>query len=204
MPTKGERKRRYILTTAGELFYQHGFHRTSLADIAEATGIPKGNFYFYFKTKDEILNAVIDRRIEGLKELLSDWEAQYSNPIDRLLRLSEIPLRGGADIARHGCPMGTLVLELVKQDDGRKLHARGMFDLLLSWAEAQFAELVDAREGRKMARHLLMRLQGATVLAASYCDESWLFDEQHAIREWLEGLAKQDAGPGVPVREVSK
>ncbi|MDD9913854.1 MAG: helix-turn-helix domain containing protein, partial [Rhodospirillaceae bacterium] len=37
------------------LFYRHGFDHTSFADIAEAVQISRGNFYYHFRTKDDIL-----------------------------------------------------------------------------------------------------------------------------------------------------
>ena len=40
-----------IVLAADQLFYVRGYNQTSFSDIADETGIPRGNFYYYFKTK---------------------------------------------------------------------------------------------------------------------------------------------------------
>ena len=57
MDARGTRE--HIVRAADELFYKQGFEHTSFADVAHAVGISRGNFYYHFKTKDEILAAVI-------------------------------------------------------------------------------------------------------------------------------------------------
>ena len=46
--------RRQIVDVADRLFYEHGFEASSFADIARDVGLSRGNFYYHFKTKDEI------------------------------------------------------------------------------------------------------------------------------------------------------
>ena len=50
-----------IVSTADTLFYQRGFDHTSFADIAKQVAISRGNFYHHFKSKDQILAAVIEK-----------------------------------------------------------------------------------------------------------------------------------------------
>ena len=59
-----------IISIADRLFYENGFEHTSFADIAAAVNISRGNFYYHFKTKDDILNAVIDLRKQNTQALL--------------------------------------------------------------------------------------------------------------------------------------
>jgi AcrR family transcriptional regulator len=65
--------REHIVRTADELFYRQGFQHTSFAD---AVGISRGNFYYHFKTKDEILAAVIGARITERRRMLGQWDAE--------------------------------------------------------------------------------------------------------------------------------
>ena len=64
MARKSERTRQRIIEAANRLFYHRGYNQTSFSDVVEAAGVPRGNIYYYFKTKDEILEAAIDHRIE--------------------------------------------------------------------------------------------------------------------------------------------
>lgn len=191
MSKRGEQKRQQIVATANELFYHRGFHQTSLADIADACGVPKGNFYFHFKTKEDILWAVMDSRAQGYLDRLEVWERTYPQPVDRLLRLSEMIVRDWSDIVRFGCPVGTLVQEVGKSADEPKKRALCPFEMILAWATAQFEMLAGPSSARKLARQMLVRMQGASVLANAFADETWLFDEQRAIAEWLEGLGSR-------------
>src|SRR5687768_3040865 len=55
--------RQHIIESADQLFYRLGFEHTSFATIADAVQISRGNFYHHFKSKDEILSAVIRHRV---------------------------------------------------------------------------------------------------------------------------------------------
>ena len=62
--------RDHIVEAADRLFYRQGYEHTSFSDIADAVRISRGNFYYHFKTKDEILDAVIGARLAGTQEML--------------------------------------------------------------------------------------------------------------------------------------
>src|SRR5260370_32925600 len=62
-------KRSRLIQTAVKLAYLHGFRTTSLADIAEAANVPVGNVYYYFKTKDESGEAIVEQRLLELRTL---------------------------------------------------------------------------------------------------------------------------------------
>lgn len=53
-----------ILDTAEELFYAKGYHETQISDIVKKIGVAQGTFYYYFKSKEEILEALINRQIQ--------------------------------------------------------------------------------------------------------------------------------------------
>src|SRR5919109_1095410 len=52
-------KRERLVESATALFHEQGVHRTTLAEVAERAEIPLGNVYYYFKTKDELVGAVL-------------------------------------------------------------------------------------------------------------------------------------------------
>ena len=69
MPKTKTDKRSRLIRTAVKLAYRHGFRETSLADIAEAAKVPVGNVYYYFKTKDEIGEAIVEQRVLEFRAL---------------------------------------------------------------------------------------------------------------------------------------
>ena len=57
--TKGELSKKKIVETAGDLFWRYGYTKTGISEILKATGLPKGSFYFYFKKKSDVAEAVL-------------------------------------------------------------------------------------------------------------------------------------------------
>src|SRR6476646_2102305 len=90
--------------------YRRGFGKTALADIAREARIPLGNVYYYFKTKDEIGEAIIERRLERIRKLLHGLD-ELETPKDRLRGFVQIKIDERRDLARSGCPVGTLNAE---------------------------------------------------------------------------------------------
>src|SRR5437899_12206063 len=74
MPKTKTDKRSRLIQTAVKLAYRHGFRTTSLADIAEAAKVPVGNVYYYFKTKDEIGEAIVEQRLLEFRALREQWD----------------------------------------------------------------------------------------------------------------------------------
>ena len=57
---KGEESRQRLIECAAELFWKNGYSATGISEILKQTGLPKGSFYFYFKSKDDLAVAVTD------------------------------------------------------------------------------------------------------------------------------------------------
>ena len=63
---EAEERKKEILDVAEELFTSKGYDSTSTTDILERVGIARGTLYYHFKSKEEILDALIDRIIQGM------------------------------------------------------------------------------------------------------------------------------------------
>src|SRR5260370_40189079 len=86
MRTAQPDKRTRLITTATKLAYGRGFRETSLAAIAEAARVPGGNVYYYFKTKEELAEAAVERRLEEFHAARAE-RARFSSPKEPLLAL---------------------------------------------------------------------------------------------------------------------
>lgn len=62
--------RRRIQAVALELFTEQGYEKTSLREIAERLGVTKAALYYHFKSKDDIVNSLVEDRIDRLDELI--------------------------------------------------------------------------------------------------------------------------------------
>jgi TetR/AcrR family transcriptional repressor of nem operon len=179
-----------IVEAADRLFYQHGYEHTSFADIAGAVGLSRGNFYYHFKSKDAILDAVIESRVAATRQMLEQWESEQATPVGRIMRFVEIVLTNGADIQEYGCPVGTLNTELAKLDHTMLGPARGLFTLFRTWLRDQFTLLGHAEQADELAMHVLAFSQGVAVLSNAFRDEAFVRREVDRIRDWLSTYAK--------------
>lgn len=177
--------REQIIDAADELFYQRGFEHTSFADIASAVNISRGNFYHHFKAKDDILIAVIDRRLAETGELLAAWETTSRSPADRIRSFVTMLIANREPIMRFGCPVGTLCAELAKLNHIAQADANKLFILFREWLSRQFSLLGHAAEADDLAMHLLMRSQGIATLAQAFHDEAFLRREVEDLNRWL-------------------
>jgi AcrR family transcriptional regulator len=190
MATKqqGEEVRQQIVSAANRLFYEQGYNHTSFSEIAEAAAVPRGNFYYYFKSKDDILNAVVDARLQRIRSMLEQWDHQYPEPKRRLKRYVDILLNEEQNIVRFGCPMGTLSAELGKTQVDLQARAAEMFDLFLDWLKAQFLALGHANKSRAHALHLLAATQGIALITHVYADAKFLNREAAQLKDWIDSL----------------
>lgn len=184
MGTKGEGNRQRIINAADNLFYKRGYNQTSFQDISDATGIPRGNFYYYFKTKDEILTAVVDSRINEISLLLSSIDNETDDARQRLLMFSNILEHNRDNVIQSGCPFGTLTSELAKDEPALQEKSAEIFAVIRQWMKQQFTALGLANAD-DMALDLLARLQGVTVMACAFKDPDYLARSHQQIKDWI-------------------
>lgn len=189
----GETTRERIVEAADGLFYRQGYEHTSFSDIAEAVRISRGNFYYHFKTKDEILDAVIDARLAGTARMLEEWEIEGDTPEDRIRSFIHILIANRSDIKRYGCPVGTLSTELAKLDHGSRDEANRLFTLFRVWLRRQFALMGRKRDADALAMHVLAFSQGVATLASAFRDEAFIRREVKQMDDWLEACAEGGA-----------
>ena len=169
--------REHIVRAADELFYQQGFDHTSFADIAKAVNISRGNFYHHFKTKDDILDAVIKRRLDNTQQMLEQWEEGCASPEERIKCYMKILLTNWTKIKNYGCPVGTLCTELAKLNHGSKTLAKKVFTLFRSWLRRQFSLLGHGKEADVLALHVLAWSQGVATMGNAFNDHSYVKQE---------------------------
>jgi len=178
-----------IIAAADRLFYEQGFDHTSFADVAKDVGISRGNFYHHFKTKDHILDAVIERRISDRQAMLDRWETVGDTPQQRIASFIRILLVNEAKIRAYGCPVGTLFLELSKLNHDGEQGARRIFDLFRNWLKRQFELMGYGGDADELAMTILARSQGVATLANTYPDEDFLEREVRQMLAWLDAVA---------------
>ncbi|MBC9718297.1 TetR/AcrR family transcriptional regulator [Streptomyces sp. TRM66268-LWL] len=191
---RAQDKRRRLTREAARVLHEKGVERTTLADIARAADVPVGNVYYYFKTKDDLILAALSEHSAHLDELTGRLE-QLADPRDRLKGLIEAWVDQREIAALHGCPTGTLAVELDKRADGTlDAEAGVVMRRLIDWAERQFRALGMA-DPADLAVSLVSAYQGMSLLANALRDPELMSRQGARLLDWLDSLQKPDGSP---------
>jgi TetR/AcrR family transcriptional regulator, transcriptional repressor for nem operon len=165
--------RELILEAATRLLHVHGYNRTSLDDVLRESGVGKGNFYYHFKSKEELGYAILDQIVaEFLSRTVEPCFADPMDPplaqigcfVDRVLE---------AQRARNcvgGCVLGNLAAELSDVHEGFRTRLAAVFT---AWRTRLTDVLEEARrrgdlasQARpdRIAQFLVAALEGAILL----------------------------------------
>ena len=179
-------KRTRLIDTAMKLAYRRGFREASLADIAEAAHVPVGNVYYYFKTKEELGEAVVERRLAQFRELREEID-RLSSPKERLLAFVESIHGNREQLARGGCPLGDLCSELHKEGGALAKKSAALFTEPMGWLEEQFRAAGHQHEedARELSAHLFCAYQGMAVVAHAANDPDLVVMEVKRLKDWI-------------------
>src|SRR5258707_2175506 len=180
-------KRSRLVSAAMDLAYQNGFGATSLADIAREAGVPLGNVYYYFKTKDEMGEAIVELRLAQLSAQRQRWN-EAGSPKDRLCACVQGVFENKDFLAQRGCAVGTFCSELHKAGGSVATRATEIFAQHLAWIESQFRALGKGKDSKGLALHLLSAMQGVSVLAHTFHDSGLVATETKRLKSWIQSL----------------
>jgi TetR/AcrR family transcriptional regulator, transcriptional repressor for nem operon len=179
-------KRERLVAAAVQLLHERGIERTTLADIAALADVPPGNVYYYFKTKDDVIAAVVAAHAERVGSALAAIDSRFRSPKRRLKALVQ-ELAGQSEIlARYGCPLGSLCSEIDKRLDAPDFAAAMLMLLIIDWAETQFQELGRGSRSRELAMDLLAAYEGFALLANTLREPKVLSDASRRLDRWID------------------
>lgn len=185
MPRTSDKRER-LIDAANVLIHRQGFHKTTLADIAKESDVPLGNVYYYFKTKEEICDAVIEERKKTLTNTLEGC-CKTRDPKKALLKLLKSMIGASEEIAEAGCPHGRLCTELSNQITDLTNSADGCLRVLLEWSGDQFKAL-GYKNASDMGFEFVARIQGIILVGNSLHDEKQIKIQLKSLCDWVESL----------------
>jgi AcrR family transcriptional regulator len=179
-------KRERLVESARALIHEQGVHPTTLAEVAKRADVPAGNVYYYFKTKDELVAAVLDGYAQEAATLIESCE-RHRTPQSRLKALVRTWDNQRESVTRYGCPMGTLCTELDKAEGDLDKSGATVLALIIDWAEGQFRQL-GRRDARDLAHALFAGIQGAALLANTFREPEILARQARHLERWIDSL----------------
>ncbi|RGZ01925.1 TetR/AcrR family transcriptional regulator [Clostridium sp. AM58-1XD] len=94
---EAEERRNEILDAAERLFTQKGYQKSTVVDILNAVGIAKGTFYYYFKSKEEVMDAMIERIVlEDVRKAEQIVKDSTLTPVQKICGIIQVqqPVNG--------------------------------------------------------------------------------------------------------------
>jgi AcrR family transcriptional regulator len=193
-PTQAPVRQR-LLEAAMGLFHEHGMVATTIATIAEAASVPLGNVYYHFRSKDDLIAAVIQARREEVRAELA-LAACDANPLERLRSLIRDSKRNRELLTAHGCPYASLAQGLRDLQNQQADDAGELLRLHIDFAEVQFKAL-QVPKARALGAEFISRLYGAYTLANAMGDTTFLDSQLVSIEGWLKQLVGSSKKPTV-------
>ncbi len=185
MPRPATDKRQRLADAALDLSYRRGFERTSIADIAEHAGVASGSVYYYFKTKDDVGHAVVERLGERYLSAIETWQ-DLPAPEDRLAAFLELYVDNVENIQAFGAPLGSVAAELGKHSSDLGAAAGGVFSEIIDWASGEFVELGFSKgAAQARATHLVAVIEGAAALSNALDSPEPLEREAAHLERWV-------------------
>jgi len=167
----GAAVRERIVDATADLVFARGVARTSLDDIRAATGTSKSQLYHYFRDKDDLIRAVIDRQTQRVLDAqLPDLETLDSFKGLERWRDHVVALQQERDCV-GGCPVGSLANELSDTDDIARTDLLGSFTRWQSYLESGLSTMRERGDLRAdadphvLATAVMTALQGGLLLA---------------------------------------
>jgi TetR/AcrR family transcriptional regulator, transcriptional repressor for nem operon len=194
-----------ILEVATRLMAVRGYHRTSLDDVLRESGAGKGNFYHYFRSKEDLGFAILDRLLERfeartLAPIFGDGGRDPFNQVESYL--DQILATQRARNCVGGCPIGNLATELADAHEGFRQRLAEGFERWQQYLTAALTRaqalgiLVPEVEPPALARFLVAGIEGAILLTNVQKDIGVM---EHCVAELRRHLALyRCAEPALP------
>jgi TetR/AcrR family transcriptional repressor of nem operon len=161
--------RQALIDAGTDIILEKGFNNTGIEQILKAVGVPKGSFYYYFKSKDDFGLSIIEFHAELLKKGLDKIFNDSSVPsLDRMRQYFEY---GRCSIekneCRKGCLFGNLGQEMADQNETFRIRLAEVFTQWCSTIsaciqEAQKQKTISSRMNPdRLAEYLMFSWEGA-------------------------------------------
>ncbi len=163
-----------LVDAARALFWEKGFEATSLGDVVKRAKANPGSLYYFFKTKEQLLLAALDRYSELLWPMVVEPAFKVvDDPMVRIFTILEGYRQGliATEFGR-GCPIGNLALEVSEALPAAREKVAANFDGWVGWIRKCLDDAADQlppeTDRAVLARFVLTVMEGAVMQARAY------------------------------------
>ncbi len=179
-------KRERLISAGRALIHRKGFNRTTLADLAETSGVPLGNVYYYFRTKQALLDAVVGAQKDDFRERAANFE-RHDTPRARLQAYLDSVIEARERITRHGCPVGSLSQEMNKSSGLSRGRVNEGLILRAEWLSGQFRAM-GRSDAEDLGVWLIASIQGVILMANAMSDPGVIERQIGQLKAWIDAF----------------
>jgi len=185
-----------LLDAAHQLMLAKGFSATTVEQICTAAEVTKGCFFHYFKGKEDLARATLERVFEYKNRLLAEAPFRsFEDPLDRVYGYVDLVIEmSQSELAQQGCLLGNFAMELSDTHENMRLTCAAFFS---QWTESFQADLDQAKaqhapdadfDTYSLAEHFIAVLEGAFILAKSKRDMKVVKESLLHFKSYLRSL----------------
>jgi TetR/AcrR family transcriptional regulator, transcriptional repressor for nem operon len=188
-----------LVDTALYLFWKQGYQATSIADILAHAHVNAGSLYYFFKTKQALLHAVLERYLAGLEPIVTGpVAARVTDPIDRVFGVLEFYRQNLLSTnLTYGCPIGRLALEILDDDETTRRLIAANFTAwtaaVESWIRQARPQLAARADAAALAQFVLTVMEGAVMQARTHRDIAYFDASVRQLRRYFDTLKRKAA-----------
>ena len=198
-PTRGK-----LVEAARRLFWEGGYEATSLQDVVRRARVKSGSLYYFFRTKEDLLLAVLDHYVELLwPAVIEPAFGRTADPIERIFSILTGYREGLIYTGfSHGCPIGNLALEVSDElPRARERIARnfaGWRKWIRKCLEGASERLPAKVDSERLATFVLTVMEGAVMQARAHHSLEQFDSSVAELREYFNRLLEEGARERAP------
>jgi TetR/AcrR family transcriptional regulator, transcriptional repressor for nem operon len=198
-PTRGK-----LVEAARRLFWERGYEATSLQDVILRARVKSGSLYYFFRTKEDLLLAVLDHYVDLLWPAVIDPAFKRTDdPIERIFSILNGYREGLIYTGfTHGCPIGNLALEVSDEYPRAREKIARNFDGWRKWIRKCLDEasgrLPRGTDGEQMAMFILSLMEGAVMQARAHHSLEPFDASVAELRQYFKRLLDEGARERAP------
>jgi TetR/AcrR family transcriptional repressor of nem operon len=194
--TKKQPSREKLLDYTFEEVYIHGYAATSVDTILKKAKVPKGSMYHHFKSKKELVLAMVKERLFPKMDMFFKYEKQEGKSVMDSIRTTLVFIAKNKPLVTYGCPLYRLMVELSPVDKefdvllSSKVNDMQKGAALLLQSGKDIDEFNDSLDTEAYARFLLSSVWGILSLSPTLSSSKNFIKQSKYILKELESYKK--------------
>ena len=182
-----------ILDVTFSIIYQHGYNATGISAILKECNIPKGSLYHYFKSKKELVLAMIKERLSPKMDMLFSLEKDDSkSSIDLIIETIE-KISNNENLVKYNCPLNRLNIELSNSDKDFEKELNKIFENIQNRINILLDKSIKNNEIKRtdinsLSEFIITSTWGALSLSSNQSSQKRFNNNINHLKQYLKSL----------------